>query len=60
MNAGIAAAFNGLGLKTLIAMINDDARGRAIERWDRRFGFTEPAARILTLTKERWEQRDGN
>ena len=59
MKAGLAAAFNGLGLKTLIASVSRDARGRAMERWDRKFGFKRPESRILVLMKKEWESDNG-
>jgi len=58
MELGIKTAFD-LGFQTLIAAVNRDRRGRVIERWDRQFGFQEPDAKILVLTKTRWESRNG-
>lgn len=57
MREGLRFAFENLGLKILIAAV---PKGRdRVETFNRRFGFTEPDAKILFLTKTKWEERDG-
>ena len=57
MKEGLAFAFEKLGLSMLIAAVPE---GRDdVEKFDKRFGFIEPDAKILVLTRGAWEQRNG-
>jgi RimJ/RimL family protein N-acetyltransferase len=57
MREGLQLAFNKLGLNYLTAAV---PRGRPkVERFHRHFGFTEPEAKILILSKTSWEERNG-
>ena len=57
MRRGLEYAFEELGLETLIAAVPE---GRPeIEKFDKHFGFREPDAKILMLTRGEWEKRNG-
>lgn len=57
MREGLRFAYEDLGLKTLIAAVPE---GREeIERFDKHFGFREPDAKILVMTRQQWEERNG-
>jgi RimJ/RimL family protein N-acetyltransferase len=55
MRDGLAFAFEELGMKMLIAAVPLDRPD--VEKFDKHFGFVEPDAKILLLTRGAWEQR---
>lgn len=60
MEVGLATAFGELGLSNLIVASPKTRRGRAIQRWQRQFGFHPAAVNIQYQTRDEWEARNGN
>lgn len=60
MREGLRTAFEDLDFKTLITAIpnGDSGREARVVAFDKRFGFVEPNAKILILTRARWEERN--